>query len=162
MVTPELLRDTFSQGLPYDAYVATGSPDQQRAWSAMHGRVGLTADQRTLLGTFVRAMPVLVSSGTWCGDCVQQCPMFDHIAKAAPGIIDLRFIDRDQHRGLTDQIKICGGLRVPTAVFMNEDFEFVSILGDRSLTRYRAIAARSLGTANAPRCAAGGFYRAGA
>jgi hypothetical protein len=40
---------------------------------------------------------------------------------------------------------ICGGRRVPTVLFLNEDFEFVSILGDRSLTRYRAMAAKQLG-----------------
>jgi hypothetical protein len=30
---------------------------------------------------------------------------------------------------------------------MSEDFEFVSLLGDRTLSRYRAMAARSLGAA---------------
>jgi hypothetical protein len=33
------------------------------------------------------------------------------------------------------------------AIFMAEDFEFVSLFGDRSLTRYRAIAAKQLGAA---------------
>jgi len=30
-------------------------------------------------------------------------------------------------------------------VFMNEDFEFVGLAGDRTLSRYRALAARMLG-----------------
>jgi hypothetical protein len=94
-----------------------------------------------------------VISGTWCGDCVQQCPMFDHIARAhpapashsdAPGI-DLRFLDRDKNPDLAGPLKICGGVRVPTVVFLNEEFDFIAILGDRTLARYRALAAKYLG-----------------
>jgi hypothetical protein len=36
---------------------------------------------------------------------------------------------------------------VPTVIWMAEDFEFVSLLGDRTLPRYRAMAARQLGPA---------------
>ena len=60
-------------------------------------------------------------------------------------MIDLRWLDRDAHADLSEQVRICGGLRVPTVIFANEDFEFLSLLGDRTLTRYRAIAARALG-----------------
>jgi hypothetical protein len=42
-------------------------------------------------------------------------------------------------------VKICGGLRVPVVIFMNEDHEFVGLAGDRTLSRYRAVAKRSLG-----------------
>ena len=40
---------------------------------------------------------------------------------------------------------LCGGRRVPVFIFMNEEFDLVSLMGDRSLTRYRALAARQLG-----------------
>lgn len=131
--------------MPYTAYVATGKPEQQMNWSGAHARVLLTEVQRALIGGFARRMPVLVISGTWCGDCVQQCPMFDHIARAGPGAIDLRFLDRDLNKDLAERVMICGGLRVPTVLFLNEDFEFVSILGDRTLSRYRAIAKKTFG-----------------
>lgn len=146
MVTTDMLQRSFNAGLAYAAYVATGSPDQQANWSRFASRVpALRPEQATLLGSFIRRMPVLVISGTWCGDCVQQCPLFPAIAAGNPGAIDVRFVDRDEHIELSNAVRICGGNRVPTVIFMNEDFEFVSILGDRSLTRYRAIAARSLG-----------------
>lgn len=147
MLPPEFLRAKFDQGLPYDDYVATGRPDQQRSWAAAHDRVRLTDAQRGLLAAFTRRSPVLVTSGTWCGDCVQQCPILDHIAHAAPNHIHLRFLDRDKHLDLSEQVRICGGLRVPTVLFLDEDFGFVAILGDRTLSRYRAMAARQLGAA---------------
>ena len=34
---------------------------------------------------------------------------------------------------------------MPTVVFLNEDYEFVSVLGDRTLSRYRALASETLG-----------------
>ena len=146
MITPPILRSNFDKGLSYEAYVATASPEQQANWNRFAQRVeGLTEAQKSLVEAFTRQMKVLVISGTWCGDCVQQCPLFRVIADANRSAIDLRFVDRDRHIELADMVKICGGNRVPTVIFMNEDDEFVSILGDRSLSRYRAIAARSLG-----------------
>jgi len=100
-----------------------------------------------MIASWTRTMPVLVSSGVWCGDCVHQCPLMARIAEANPARVDLRFVDRDAHRSLAERVMICGGLRVPTVIFMAEDFEFVSVLGDRTLDRYRAVAARQLGAA---------------
>lgn len=137
----------FEQGLPYDPYVATGSPAHREAWARSRARIGLTDAQRALLGSFTRRSPVLVLSGTWCGDCVQQCPVLHAIEQAAPQAVLLRFLDRDRHLDLAEQVRICGGLRVPTVLFLDEDFGFVSILGDRTLSRYRIMAARHLGSA---------------
>jgi len=136
-----LLRETFANALPYDRYLAT---DAGRAESWHRVTASLTPAQRQLLQGFVRRMPVLVLSGIWCGDCAQQGPMLQAIAQGSP-CIDLRWIDRDQAPALRDAVRICGGHRVPTVIWMAEDFEFVSLLGDRTLPRYRAMASRQLG-----------------
>lgn len=159
------LAEAFALGLPYERYVASGSPDQQAAWArflaSAREHAALTPAQETLVKGFTRRVNVLVLSGTWCGDCVQQCPLLHMIAEvnpargpagrglaqAAAGAIDLRFADRDEHADLAERFMICGGRRVPTAIFMNEDFEFVALMGDKTLARFRAIAARSLGAA---------------
>lgn len=145
MLDHAILRTKFESGLPYDAYVATGTPDQRQKWRDFHARVSLTDAQRSLLAGFTRQVNILIVSGTWCGDCVQQVPMFDHVTRANPARIALRVIDRDQNPDLAEPIKICSGLRVPTVIFMNEDFDFCSLMGDRSLSRYRAMAAAKLG-----------------
>lgn len=145
MLSPSLFKAKFDAALTYAAYVATGSPDQQQSWQAMHSKVRPTPTQQQLIASFTRRVNVLVSSGTWCGDCVQQVPMLDHVQRANPGVLSLRVLDRDQHKDLSEPLKICGGLRVPTVVFLNEDFEFVGILGDAPLSRYRAKAGKQLG-----------------
>ena len=143
----EFLRQKFELGLAYDDYVKTGTDEQQRRWRAVEPIVQITEDQKTLLGGFVRQMNVLVISGIWCGDCVQQCPMFEAISTVNSAQIRLRFVDRDQHKDLSETVPINAGLRVPTVVFLAEDFEFCGLYGDRVLSRYRAIAARQLGAA---------------
>ncbi len=153
MLTPDVLKTKFERARPYEPYVATGKPAHQENWRKFHEQVRLAPAQRTLIASFTRPINILVSSGTWCGDCVHQCPMLAHIEAAAPpdprekgqGLIRVRFLDRDEHKDLSERVMICGGLRVPTVIFMNEDFDFCGILGDRSLARYRAMAAKQLG-----------------
>jgi thiol-disulfide isomerase/thioredoxin len=148
MLTPTLLKSTFEAGLPYEAYVATGTPDQQERWSEFErlarDHAALNSAQRSMTTDFTRKVNLLVISGMWCGDCAQQCPLLAIIADHAP-TVELRFVDRDKHKDVADIVKIAGGNRVPTALFLNEDFEFVSLYGDKSLSRLRALAAKSLG-----------------
>lgn len=144
MLTAEFARAKFEMGQPYDLYVGHGTEPQRENWSKVAQRVTLTPTQRELLAGFTRRMPVLVSSGIWCGDCAAQCPMLQAIAKAST-VIDLRFVDRDEHADLAEMVKICGGKRVPTVVFFSEDFDFVGIAGDKVLSRLRATAMKALG-----------------
>jgi len=141
------LASKFDLGHSYDDYLLTGKPEQQEAWTKIYNQVTLNDAQRTLLSGFVREMHVLVSSGIWCGDCVQQGPLLQRIAEGNPEKIKLVWFDRDEHKDLAEQLMVNAGLRVPMAVFAAEDNECVSIYGDRTLTRYRAIAARALGPA---------------
>lgn len=143
--TTEAWQTAFESALPYRDFLERhGTADQRSRWEAFHARVSLTEAQKTLLGGFVRRMPVLVLAGTWCGDCVNQCPIFDHFVSASP-TIDLRFLDRDAHPDIAAHAKVCGGQRVPVAVFLSEDYSPVLFYGDKTLSAYRAAAASQFG-----------------
>lgn len=139
------LHEKFEAALDWNGYLAT-DPDRASRWREFHEKVALDDAQRTLLAGFSRRMNVLCVSGIWCGDCVQQGPLLERIAEASP-MIDLRWVDRDEHADLSERVKINAGLRVPTVIFMAEDFELLGWFGDRTLTRYRAMAAKALGPA---------------
>jgi thiol-disulfide isomerase/thioredoxin len=136
------LQAEFDAALDWEAYLHT-DPAKADNWRAIHEQVRLTPQQRRLVEGFTRDIKVLFVSGIWCGDCVQQGPLIQRIAEAGP-TLDLRFVDRDEHLDLAEQIKINAGLRIPVAILMAEDFEPVSIFGDRSLVRYRALAEKQL------------------
>ncbi|MHB1424471.1 MAG: thioredoxin family protein [Gemmataceae bacterium] len=145
------LAEKFAAALPYDRYLLTGSDEQQRRWQQVYAAAQLTGPQNQLVAGFVRDMKVLIVSGIWCGDCVQQCPLMQRIAESNPARIDLRLLDRDQHRDLAEKVRINSGDRVPVALFLAEDHELCSVFGDRPLSRYRALASRQLG----PSCPTG-------
>jgi thiol-disulfide isomerase/thioredoxin len=139
------LADRFAVGLPYDRYVQTGSEEQQRRWSQVYDAARLSGAQRQLITGFVREMKILIFSGIWCGDCVQQCPLIRRIAEINPAKIDLRFIERPKETGLAPEMRINAGSRVPLVIFLSEDDEWCATAGDRTINRYRALAHARLG-----------------
>lgn len=142
----------FNEALPYEEFLAKyATPEQLNRWSTLHGRVRISREQSVLLGSFVRKMPVVVLAGAWCGDCVNQCPIFDHFAADSNGAIELRFLDRDADADIKSYLSVNGGSRVPIVVFLSEDFQEVARYGDRTLSRYRKLAADQLG----PSCPTG-------
>jgi thiol-disulfide isomerase/thioredoxin len=147
MLSASYLSEQFAAALPYDRYVKSGTDEQLRRWQQVYDLARLEEGQRQLVAGFARDMKVLIVSGIWCGDCVQQCPLMQRIAEANPARIELRLVDRDQHRGLAEELRINTGDRVPVALFLAEDYEFCSAYGDRTLSRYRALARKQLGAA---------------
>ena len=141
----------FAAGLSYQDYLAEfGTSEHQRRWREVAEQVALTASQRSLLSGFQREMHVICVAGAWCGDCVNQCPIFLHFEKANSRI-QVRYVDRDNERVLSEPLLLCGGARVPQVVFLSEDDEFVGRYGDRTLTKYRQMASQQLG----PSCPSG-------
>ncbi|CAN5695788.1 hypothetical protein BH11PLA1_BH11PLA1_03380 [soil metagenome] len=153
MHTPQKYAAAFDAARPYDEYVAGGAAHEQQNWKTFAARLALKPEQAALIESFARRINVLVISGLWCGDCVQQCPILAQFEKANPapradrdaGGIDLRFMDRDADPVFAAPFKVCGGQRVPVAIFLNEDFEFIALAGDKLLARFRLLAARALG-----------------
>lgn len=141
----------FADALPYGPFLDRyAKPAQRTRWDAMHARVALDDAQVALLRGFVRKMPVVVLNGAWCGDCINQVPIFDHFARSSPAL-DLRLLDRDALPEVREALAINGGHRVPVAVFLSEDFREVARYGERTLSRYRQLAIEQLG----PSCPTG-------
>jgi thiol-disulfide isomerase/thioredoxin len=145
------LSSQFAVGLPYDRYVRSGTEEQQLRWGRVYEAATLSDAQRQLIAGFVREMKMLIFSGVWCGDCVEQCPLIYRIAEANPNKIDLRFIERPKDGELVPELRINGGSRVPVVLFISEDGEWCATAGDRTINRYRALALKRLG----PSCPTG-------
>jgi thiol-disulfide isomerase/thioredoxin len=145
------LFDKFGLGLPYDNFLARYANDgQKQRWRQVREQIALTAAQRQLLASFTREMPVLVLAGAWCGDCINQCPIFEHFAAAAPAI-RVRYIDRDEHADAQRELQVNGGNRVPVVVFFSEDGLEVARYGERTLSKYRQMMRDQMG----PNCPTG-------
>lgn len=140
-------QEKFAAGLDYEAFLDRyAKPEHRQRWEGVYERAALTADQRSLLAGFQREMKVLCLTGAWCGDCVNQCPIMQRIAEASERI-ELRFLDRDEHGDVQRELSLCGGNRVPVTVFLSEEFTECGRYGDRTLSRYRELAAKVTGAA---------------
>lgn len=140
----ERRRMNFSQiwpsGLTYRDFLDKhASVEQHRRWDEVHAKITLTQPQKDLLASFRRDMQVIVVAGAWCGDCIQQCPIFEHFASFSSKI-QVRYFDRDEYPQLADELSICGGKRVPSVLFLSEDSAPCGRAGDRTLAKYRDLA----------------------
>jgi len=135
----------FDQGLPYEAFLDKyANPLQRQRWNAVFDEVRLTSQQMDLLSSFRREMKVLVIAGTWCGDCVEQCPIFSHFTQAN-NLVRIHYFDRDDNADLAEALSICGGHRVPSVLFLSEEGNVCGRYGDRTLSKYRDIASEEFG-----------------
>ena len=77
----------FANALPYLPFLDRyATPPQRTRWDAMHPQLTPSPAQAELLASFTRRMHILVLNAAWCGDCINQCPMFDHFDKASPAV----------------------------------------------------------------------------
>lgn len=140
----------FEKGFKYREFLEKYGSDQHKSrWRANEEATRLTEAQKTLLAGFKRHIKVICLSGTWCGDCANQCPIFEAIVSAAPpGVIDLRYIDRDAAGPeLGPVIRVNGGQRVPVVIFLSEDGQEVARYGEKTLAKFRDEAAKLQGAA---------------
>ena len=143
------LYEKYKLGLPYHDFLKRhGTEVHQARWKQVHEQVTLTAGQKTLLQSFTRTMPALCLAGAWCGDCVNQCPIFEQFAAATP-TIKIHYLDRDEHADVQQALQVCGGNRVPVVVFFSEDGFEAARCGDRTLSKYRKMMEEQAG-ANCP------------
>jgi hypothetical protein len=131
------LFEKFQQAMSYGEFLARYANDGQKLrWRQVYEQVVLTPAQGNLLASFRREMNVLCLAGAWCGDCINQCPIFEHFAAAAPSL-HVRYLDRDDHADAQQALQINGGNRVPVVVFFSEDGFEAARYGERTLSKYR-------------------------
>ncbi|MBX3440948.1 MAG: thioredoxin family protein [Planctomyces sp.] len=134
-------------GLEYAAFLDRyATPEQRIRWDRVFSEVRITDQQQSLLQSFVRDMPILALVGAWCGDCVNQCPIWERFAQVTPRI-QVRYFDRDEHPDLAAELSTCGAARVPAVAFLSEDGHLCGRYGDRTLSKYRRIMSSQGGAA---------------
>jgi hypothetical protein len=146
LLTKDILAPWFDKAVPFDAFVAGAETMHQSTWQDRYGLLELDAAQLETVGRFERSMRILCLSGRWCGDCALQGAAFARVAEAANGLIDLRFLERDDDTAeLAVGAMINAGTRVPVTWLMAEDGAPAARMGDRTLSRYRSMARKMLG-----------------
>ncbi len=142
----EFWKSLFEQSADYEEYLAKGDQSKVPRWRDSEKRIpDLTEGQLKRIRGYDRELNVLVYTGIWCGDCSRQGPLLMKIGDAIGEKANIRFIEREVSPELMDELTIVGANRVPIVVFLSEDFWEMTRFGERTLSIYRAKAAREIG-----------------
>jgi len=87
--------------------------------------VSLTDDLISTINQFKDNYKFLVITEGWCGDAAQIIPVFNKIATASLGRIDLKFVLRDKNLPLIDAHLTNGGRAIPVLIVLNESADQV-------------------------------------
>lgn len=143
------LFEEYKKGLSYNDFLGRyASGGQKQRWHQVLDGVTLTERQISLLAAFQRQMHVLCLAGAWCGDCINQCPIFERFTQASSAI-NVRYLDRDEHADVQRELQINAGNRVPVVVFFSEDGYEVGRYGERTISKYRQLMSE-MGGASCP------------
>lgn len=82
--------------------------------------VSLTDDLTSTINHLKGNYKFLVITEGWCGDAAQIVPVFNKIATASLGRIDLKFVLRDKNLPLIDAHLTNGGRAIPVLIVLNE------------------------------------------
>lgn len=82
--------------------------------------VSLTDELTSTIDHLKENYKFLVITEGWCGDAAQIVPVFNKIAVASLGKIDLKFVLRDKNLPLIDAHLTNGGRAIPVLIVLNE------------------------------------------
>ncbi len=87
--------------------------------------VSLTEELAAVIENLKQNIKFLVITEGWCGDAAQIVPVFNKIATASLGKIDLKFVLRDKNLPLIDAHLTNGGRAIPVLIVLNENADEV-------------------------------------
>ena len=73
----------------------------------------------------------LVLTEHWCGDASQNLPVFNALAEASNGNIELKLVYRDEHPELMDAYLTNGTKSIPKLIQLDQHFNVTGIWGPR-------------------------------
>ncbi|MFC3561881.1 thioredoxin family protein [Pedobacter jamesrossensis] len=82
--------------------------------------ISLTDELTSTINQLTGNYKFLVVTEGWCGDAAQIVPVFNKIAAASLGKIDLKFVLRDKNLPLIDAHLTNGGRAIPVLLVLNE------------------------------------------
>ena len=149
LMNASILKAHYDQGVDFAGLIDMAEPDRRPQWRDRYNLLELDPAQTKRVQQWERTVHILCMTGPWCGDCALQGASLQRITEANPTHLRIRFIPRlENFAELITANPINAGFRVPITWFMAEDFEPISRIGDRTLSRYRSIAQKTLGPAS--------------
>jgi thiol-disulfide isomerase/thioredoxin len=143
----DLWKKGWDNAKKYDDFLSQAPIEHKSRWKeSLERSPTLTADQKSRLEGYNRVLRILLVGGLWCMDCSRSGPYLKLISESCGPKVEFKMIDRDMLPELRDELRIMGAPRVPTVIFINEDWFEAGRFSDRTLSVYRSKMAREVGS----------------
>ncbi|MBN1683237.1 thioredoxin family protein [Candidatus Bathyarchaeota archaeon] len=142
----DLWKKGWENAKNYEDFLASAPIEHKVRWDeSLKRSPDLTIQQKERLKGYNRILRILLVGGTWCMDCSRSGPYIKKIVEECDSKVELRFIDRETLPELRDELRIMGAPRVPSVIFLNEEWFEAGRFSDRTLSIYRSKLAREVG-----------------
>lgn len=116
------LRELFEKGLSFRSFILN-QPDQDRAkFMKYYIPMEIKQEYRLRLDQVNSRINILGVAEGWCPDCHINLSILEKLI-TSNGNISLRLITKADAEGQLQPYQVAGATKVPTFIFMNEQFE---------------------------------------
>jgi hypothetical protein len=126
-------KERFESGLTYDDFRASGTK-HAGLWNGVYDHQKIPEDALIRLQNLPARRRVLVLAEDWCGDAASLVPVIAKLAAAAPELVDLRVLKRDDNLDVMDQFLSHGGRSIPVAIVFDDEMRTLGWWGPRPST----------------------------
>ncbi|UCC49613.1 MAG: thioredoxin family protein [Gemmatimonadota bacterium] len=126
----KLPRERYERACRFNDFSRSVS-EHQALWSGVYEHLELPADAVARLNELPGRRHVLVLAEDWCGDAASLVPILAKLADAAPAVVDLRVLERDENLDIMDQHLTGGGRSIPVAIVFDEQMRELGWWGPR-------------------------------
>ena len=115
----------FDTGYDFDQYlkIIVARKDD---WLKNYQAYNLAEAEKKRLASISKCFNILALSEDWCGDSVRNLPVIVRMLEALPDA-KLKIFARDDNLDLMQKFTADGKMRIPTVVFMDENFKVLAL-----------------------------------
>jgi hypothetical protein len=111
---------TFAQG--FEDWLDSAESDANRdAINAGLAALQLEPQEEATVQNLARLVRVIAFAEDWCGDVIRHVPVLQALADVS-GMVNVRYVTREQHPDVFVRYLTNGGEAVPKFVFLSEDY----------------------------------------
>ncbi|TYP58507.1 thioredoxin family protein [Thermosediminibacter litoriperuensis] len=117
-----LIRELYEKGIKYSEFLEKADQKYRREFEKCYEDIKLSEKTLERIEKIAKKVRVLVFAEPWCPDCIVSLPVLVKITEIN-GLIDFTILPREGYEDFLENYKYEGKPRIPTFIFMNEEFE---------------------------------------
>lgn len=121
----EIMKDLYEKGLSYRTFIMNLDDDIRNKFMKYYIPLTINDEQKKKMEAVQKKIRILGVVEGWCPDCQINLPVLEKLISTNNNI-ELRLVLRDAVKDELKDYEVDGKVKVPTFIFMDEDFSIIS------------------------------------